>query len=351
MNEFLQQFVLESRELADAGSHGLLKLEQSPRDSEQLDAVFRAFHTLKGGAGIVEFPAMERLMHAAEDILSKARGGQQPLTTAGVGQCLACLDQVLQWLDSIEGTGELPSDAGADVDRLTRASPQDQTPPERDWFEQLLEASPAALRARAASAVRFVPGAESFYKGEDPLERMASLPGLLRLDCVPVSAWEPLDTLDPFVCNLTITALSSAQSDEIQAHMRGCIGECNIAPVGLAPAAAAVTGSGELPLPSRVADLLRSQQILLNENPVADEALAGLVGSAGRVANNALRFCSRHDEARRVAAATELALHQKSAAPLKEALARLLTPLRQIEAPQVPDTPDAPSGVISDGAV
>ena len=94
VNEFLQQFVIESRELADAASDGLLALEASPRDAERLDEVFRAFHTLKGGAAIVEFPAMESAMHAAEEVLAEARAGTHPLTSARIGSCLSYLDQV-----------------------------------------------------------------------------------------------------------------------------------------------------------------------------------------------------------------------------------------------------------------
>lgn len=109
MNDFLQQFLVESRELADHAIEGLLALERAPEDAGLLDAVFRDLHTLKGGAGIVEFPAMERAAHAAEDALSSARAGKRVLTPAMVGACLACLDQVLQWLDVLEQTGELPA--------------------------------------------------------------------------------------------------------------------------------------------------------------------------------------------------------------------------------------------------
>jgi len=119
MNEFLQQFLIESRELADAATAGLLDLERQPQDAAQLDAVFRALHTLKGGAGIVEFAAMERAVHAAENVLAAARAGQQLLTAAQVRDCLGCVDQVLQWLDTIERSGELPSGAcDAEADRI-----------------------------------------------------------------------------------------------------------------------------------------------------------------------------------------------------------------------------------------
>ena len=65
LDEFLGQFLIESRELIAQATDGLLVLERSPQDPERLDAVFRAVHTLKGGAGIVDFAAMERAVQSA----------------------------------------------------------------------------------------------------------------------------------------------------------------------------------------------------------------------------------------------------------------------------------------------
>jgi two-component system, chemotaxis family, sensor kinase CheA len=118
MNEFLEQFVVEARELIEQVTADLLALERDPGDRASLDGAFRAFHTLKGGAGIVDFAAMGRAMHAAEDVLSMVRQGERPVTAGLIGDCLACLDQVVQWLDSIEESGELPNEADAAADRL-----------------------------------------------------------------------------------------------------------------------------------------------------------------------------------------------------------------------------------------
>ena len=118
MNEFLEQFVVEARELVEQVTADLLSLEREPGDRASLDSSFRAFHTLKGGAGIVDFAAMGRAMHAAEDVLSMVRTGDLPVSVGLIGDCLACLDQVVQWLDSIEESGELPNEADGAADRL-----------------------------------------------------------------------------------------------------------------------------------------------------------------------------------------------------------------------------------------
>ena len=118
MNEFVEQFLIEGRELVTQGSDDLLALEERPDDKARLDGAFRAFHTLKGAAGIVDFTAMGRALHAAEDVLSAVRTGSAPVTPGLIDLCLACLDQVSAWLDQIQASGENPADADAKADLL-----------------------------------------------------------------------------------------------------------------------------------------------------------------------------------------------------------------------------------------
>jgi two-component system chemotaxis sensor kinase CheA len=111
MNEFLEQFLIESRELVEQATADLLALEREPGNRAVLDGAFRAFHTLKGAAGIMDFSAMARSTHAAEDLLAAVRAGEQELSADTVNQCLACLDQITIWLDRIEAEDALPEDA------------------------------------------------------------------------------------------------------------------------------------------------------------------------------------------------------------------------------------------------
>ncbi len=120
MNEFVEQFLIESRELVAQASDDLLALEEHPDDRERLDGAFRAFHTLKGAAGIVDFVAMARALHAAEDMLSAVRAGTAPVTSPLIDLCLASLDQVGAWLDQMSPDGAVPGDADARADDLIR---------------------------------------------------------------------------------------------------------------------------------------------------------------------------------------------------------------------------------------
>ena len=102
MNEFVEQFLLESRELVAQATDDLMALEEKPGDRERLDGAFRAFHTLKGAAGIVEFAAMARTLHAAEDILATLRSSEKPIASVVLDECLTCLDLTSRWLDHMQ---------------------------------------------------------------------------------------------------------------------------------------------------------------------------------------------------------------------------------------------------------
>jgi len=324
MKEFIEQFILESRELVEQATASLLALEQSPQDAECVDATFRAIHTLKGGAAIVDFFAMERAVHAAESALSAVRSGHRSLTTPLVGDCFACLDQVSRWLDSMEQSGELPVDADAQADHcIARIAAEDRRniEPDENWFEDFAKRN-QGLRSKARTIVRFTPHSASFYRGEDPLALIASLPGLLSMALEPVDQWPSLDELDPFACKLVVTAFSAASADAVSAHLQGHTSECDIRTLDIGMGAAANGSPSVLTEHSR--KLLEAQIILLDEEQAA--TFAGRVASAGLVAANVLRHCRLSASADLVVRATEQSLHENNAQYLQQAIANILAP-------------------------
>lgn len=305
MNEFIEQFLLEARELVGQATDDLLALEGKPDDRDRLDSVFRAFHTLKGAAGIVDFAAMARAVHAAEDVLAAVRAGADPVTPRLVGDCLTCLDQVVQWLDGMQAEGRPPADAEASAEAVVRRfaatsgpSVPLQAPSEgriaaSGWAEALLARHPAAA-AEATIALRYAPDSSCFFRGEDPLALIAGLPGILALEFAPVSPWPELNELDPFACNLTFLALASGTAETIEALLLPVRGQVEIRRLRTAPAAAE---AGPIASPQARA-LLEAQLLLLREGGADGDA--GRLASAGRVAANVLRHGRRVEQADRL---------------------------------------------------
>src|SRR6185369_10447945 len=89
-----EQFVTEARELIRQATDDLIALERAGASPERVDRVFRAFHTLKGSAGVVELPTMSLVLHAAEDLLAGVRSGTLRAGPEMIDTALACLDQV-----------------------------------------------------------------------------------------------------------------------------------------------------------------------------------------------------------------------------------------------------------------
>jgi two-component system chemotaxis sensor kinase CheA len=118
VNALHEQFVIEARELIHQATDDLIAMERDGFAPERMDRVFRAFHTLKGSAGVVALPAMTLALHAAEDLLAAIHAGRLPASAAAVDQALDCLDKVSGWVDDFEASASLPSNAGDDARRV-----------------------------------------------------------------------------------------------------------------------------------------------------------------------------------------------------------------------------------------
>ncbi len=94
-DEILQDFLVEAGEILELLSEQLVGLEQSPEDSDLLNAVFRGFHTVKGGAGFLALDAMVDCCHVCEDVFNVLRNGERVVSSG-------LMDSVLQGLDAVQ---------------------------------------------------------------------------------------------------------------------------------------------------------------------------------------------------------------------------------------------------------
>ncbi len=105
-DDIAADFIVEAQEILDRLGEQLVSLEQAPEDNEQLNAVFRGFHTLKGGAGFLAIHAMVELCHAAEDTLGKARSGEIQLLAQHFDAAQQSLDYLQSMLDAVSAGRE-----------------------------------------------------------------------------------------------------------------------------------------------------------------------------------------------------------------------------------------------------
>jgi two-component system chemotaxis sensor kinase CheA len=115
----LSEFVDECLEHLQRAELALLDIEVDPEEREALNAVFRGFHTIKGTAGFLGLPHIQKLAHHAEALLERARNGEIRLTGGYADLALEAADRLkglIVALQDYAGTG--PPPAPADLEEL-----------------------------------------------------------------------------------------------------------------------------------------------------------------------------------------------------------------------------------------
>ncbi|MDT8384985.1 MAG: chemotaxis protein CheA [Gammaproteobacteria bacterium] len=108
--ELLQDFLVEAGEILEQLNEQLVDLEQRPDDSELLNAVFRGFHTIKGGGSFLSLTALVEVCHRAEDVFNALRNGERKVDAKLMDVILPVLDVVNHQFDEIRA-GEEPTPA------------------------------------------------------------------------------------------------------------------------------------------------------------------------------------------------------------------------------------------------
>ncbi|MGA2230536.1 MAG: Hpt domain-containing protein, partial [Tepidisphaeraceae bacterium] len=106
------EFVGEAVGHLDSAEASLLKLEEDPTDADEVNAVFRAFHTIKGVAGFLELKQIGALAHAAETLLDLARKGKTQLVGPRLDVVLEARDAMRQMVDAVESAAKSTSVPG-----------------------------------------------------------------------------------------------------------------------------------------------------------------------------------------------------------------------------------------------
>ncbi|MGY3265621.1 chemotaxis protein CheA [Lysobacter sp. HA35] len=109
MTEICADFLVEAREIVEQLGEQMVVLERAPEDRDALNTVFRGFHTIKGGAGFLDFPPMVTLCHAVEDRLDVARNGSMPLDGFAFDGAQQAIDLLADMLECVAQGRPLPT--------------------------------------------------------------------------------------------------------------------------------------------------------------------------------------------------------------------------------------------------
>ena len=335
MNALHEQFIAEARELIHQATDDLIAMEREGFALERIDRVFRAFHTLKGSAGVVALPAMGLTLHAAEDLLAAIHAGKLDASSAIVDQALACLDQVARWVDDFEAGGALPPSAGEDARSMAAAlrsllsesgvpealkkSTQGSSATTAEmglpkWASRLIESQQGRIVGEAREppaelfAFSYEPDSQCFFNGDDPLNLMRKVPRLLAFHAEAREPWPPVAGLDPFACNLRLQGISAGGHAELADIFRLVPDQVRLVEVPLeALRLDQARGAGDDDRAGLIRVVIEEQRQVLRAADQGDDMI-GRIGAVSRAAANALRYGGLHDLADAIERANVAAL-------------------------------------------
>lgn len=268
LDEFKATYFDECAELLNELEEEFRAIEAGDGSSVRLNAVFRAIHSIKGGAGAFGFSRLVSFAHAYETLLDHVRGSRIVLSPPVVALCIRANDIVADFVSAAKDNAELELGYGAheqaQFDALTRDGALDATPPvaddapldefdidftpvrvviDTDDEDDAFEQTPIAAAAEGVWEIRFRPHGELYARANDPLllfRELASL-GEMEIKAV-VDALPPLAEFEPFgvycAWEITLRAPASAR-DQIVEVFEFVEGICDLSVARLDPAAAA----------------------------------------------------------------------------------------------------------------
>lgn len=121
--EILQDFLVEASEILEQLGEQLIELEDNPEDQDLLNAIFRGFHTIKGGAGFLGLHALVSISHKSEDVFDLLRSHQRRVNASLMDVILQSLDVLNAQFDDLragEDPREAPSALIASLETLIR---------------------------------------------------------------------------------------------------------------------------------------------------------------------------------------------------------------------------------------
>lgn len=237
ITRFHAAFFDESREGLDAMESGLLSLEAGgAADGETINVIFRAAHSIKGGAATFGFTSVTELTHLLETLLDDVRAGRRVLDPRAIGALLGSVDVLRGLLAACEhGTAvdaAALAQARAGLDALLAGDAADAAP------------APSAADAGQAEAagdwrIAFAPAPSMFLSGNDPLRILRELGshGELGVECLD-GRLPPFSEMDPFAAYLAwnLTLPASVPREAIDEAFAWVLDDCELEIASAAPA-------------------------------------------------------------------------------------------------------------------
>jgi two-component system, chemotaxis family, sensor kinase CheA len=210
MAEIAKVFFQECREGLDVMEAGLLSLDASA-DLENINTIFRAAHSIKGGAATFGFSPVAQFTHGVETLLDEMRNAARPVTDDAIQALLKSCDCLREMMQAIEAEKPFDQSKTEILNQEINRILADASGPAR-FAQPELPAAPAPLAATAATApvagwaIRFEPVPDLLRLRNEPTRMFAELQRLGELRAqADLSRLPALEEMDPEACYLSWT--------------------------------------------------------------------------------------------------------------------------------------------------
>jgi len=179
MAQFHQVFFEESFEGLDAMESGLLNLDMGDVDAEEINTIFRAAHSIKGGSGTFGFTAVSDFTHVMETLLDEMRDGRRQVTQSAVDVLLGSVDCLREMLTAIQDESEVDEQSVAEHKKAletelanggSQSAVQAEAVPEQDDNTTEVQSLPAQ-----GWSIAFSPHQQMMQSGNDPVRMFREL--------------------------------------------------------------------------------------------------------------------------------------------------------------------------------
>jgi two-component system chemotaxis sensor kinase CheA len=148
----LQDFLTECGEFLEQLDQDLVAMETSPTDTELLNRVFRAFHTIKGTSGFMGFQSVVALTHEAEEVLNLMRKGERNINRRAIDVFLSVLDQLRRMFADIRRNTPHKYDLGELLGRIRQLTQPEA--PDRPMLGEILVADGTISHSERREALK-----------------------------------------------------------------------------------------------------------------------------------------------------------------------------------------------------
>tara|TARA_B110000914_G_scaffold7950_1_gene6623 strand:- start:5920 stop:8169 length:2250 start_codon:yes stop_codon:yes gene_type:complete len=251
LSQFHAVFFEESFEGLELMEAALLELDIDNPDSEQINAIFRAAHSIKGGSGTFGFVQVSEFTHILETLLDKVRDGGHAIDADGIElflQSVDCLRGLLEALQAeqepdLQRANQLARVFQAVLDGATYADSSSQVntnPPQDNEINEVLEPGPPAtpeaenlgtVRQQIGFTIDFKPDTDMLKGGNDPVRMLRELATLGEIKTtLDASELPPLESLVADNCYVSwhIELITSCKIDDVEEVFEWVEDECEL---------------------------------------------------------------------------------------------------------------------------